>query len=79
MLEASVMSDSFPHHGLQPTRLLYPWYSPGKNTRVGFHALLQGIFLTQGSNAGLLHCRLILYYLSHEESPTNGPHQKKKY
>ena len=43
--------------------------SPGKNTRVGCHALLQGIFLTQGSNPGLPHCRQILYYLSHQGSP----------
>ena len=35
-------------------RLLCPWDSPGKNTGVGFHALLQGIFLTQGSNPHLL-------------------------
>ena len=34
--------------------------SPGKNTEVGCHALLQGIFLTQGSNLHLLHCRQIL-------------------
>ena len=37
--------------------------SPGKNTGMGFHALLQGIFPTQGSNPGLLHCRQILYCL----------------
>ena len=37
---------------------------PGKNTEVGCHALLQGIFPTQGWNLGLLHCRQILYYLS---------------
>ena len=43
--------------------------SPGKNTRVGCHALLQGIFLTQGSNPCLLHCRWILYHLSHQQSP----------
>ena len=36
--------------------------SPGKNTGVGCHALLQGIFPTQGSNPGLPHCRLILYH-----------------
>ena len=42
---------------------------PGKNTRVGCHALLQGIFLTQGLNPGLLHCRSILYCLSHQGSP----------
>ena len=39
---------------------------PGKNTGVGCHALLQGIFPTQGSNPGLLHCRQILYHLSHQ-------------
>ena len=35
-----------------PARLLYTWDSPGKNTGVGCHFLLQGIFLTQGSNLG---------------------------
>ena len=43
--------------------------SPGKNTRVGCCALLQGIFPTQGSNSGLSHCRQILYRLSHQGSP----------
>ena len=38
---------------------------PGKNTGVGGHCLLQGFFLTQGSNPGLLYCRQILYHLSH--------------
>ena len=37
---------------------------PGKNTSVGCHFLLQGIFSTQGSNPGLLHCRQTLYRLS---------------
>ena len=41
----------------------------GKNTRVGCHSLLQRIFLTQGSNLGLPHCRQILYSLSHQGSP----------
>ena len=41
-------------HGLQPFRPVYPWTSPGKNPRVGCHALLQGIFQTQGSNPYLL-------------------------
>ena len=45
------------------------WNSPGKNTRVGSHSLLQGIFPTQGSNPGLLHCRQILYHLSRQQSP----------
>ena len=39
--------------------------SPGRNTGVGCHAHLQGIFPTQGSNPGLLYCRQILYSLSH--------------
>ena len=43
--------------------------SPGKNTGVGCHFLLQGIFLSQGSNLGLLHYRQILYHLSHQGSP----------
>ena len=43
--------------------------SPGKNTGVGCHALLQGIFPTPGSNPGLPHCRQILYHLSHQGSP----------
>jgi len=42
-------------HGLQPTRLLCPWDFLGKNTGVGCHLLLQGIFLAQGSNSCLLH------------------------
>ena len=45
--------------------------SPGKNTRVGCHAFLQGIFTTQGSNPGLLHCKWILYQLSYQESTNN--------
>ena len=44
--------------------------SPGKNTRVGCHALLQGIFQIQGSYSGLLHYRCILYCLSHQGSPS---------
>ena len=44
-------------HGVQSTRLCCPWNSPVKNTGVGCHSLLQGIFLTQGLNLGLLHCR----------------------
>ena len=39
--------------------------SPGKNTEVGCHALLQGIFPTQGPHSSLLHCRWILYQLSY--------------
>ena len=43
--------------------------SPGKNTGVSCHALLQGIFPTQGSNPGFPHCRKILHCLSHQGSP----------
>ena len=43
--------------------------SPGKNTRVGWHDLLQGTFPTQGLNPGVLYCRWILYHLSHQGSP----------
>ena len=45
--------------------------SLGKNTGVGCHALLQGIFLTYKLNPGLPHCRWILYHLSHQGSPLN--------
>ena len=51
--------------GLQPARLLRPQDFPGKNTGVGCHFLLQGNFLTQGSNLGFPHCRQMLYHLSH--------------
>ena len=43
--------------------------SPGQNTGVDSHSLLQGIFPTQGLNPGLPHCRRILYQLSHKGSP----------
>ena len=46
-----------------------PWNSPGQNTGVGSLSLLQEIFPTQGLNPGLLHCRQILYQLSHKGSP----------
>ena len=64
-----VGSDSLQPRGLQPTRLLCPWNSLGKNTAVGCHSLLQGIFPIQGSNPSLLHCRQILYHLSHQGGP----------
>ena len=49
-----------------------PEDSPGENTGMGCHALLQGIFPTQGSSPGLLHCRQILYQLSYESKPLSG-------
>ena len=53
-------------------RLLCPWDFLGKSTGVGCHFLLQGIFLTQGLNPSLPHCRQTLYPLSHQGSPNNG-------
>jgi len=46
-----------------------PWNSPGKNTRVGHHSILQQIFPTQGLNPGFLHCRQILHHLNHQGTP----------
>ena len=54
---------------LQPHGLYSPWNSPGQDTGVGSLSLLQGVFPTQGSNSGLLHCRWILYQLSRKGSP----------
>ena len=54
MLSHSVVSDSLRPYGLWPTRLLCPWNFPGKNTGVGCHFLLQGIFPSQGTNPSLL-------------------------
>ena len=71
-LVASVESDSLPPYGLLATRPLCPWDSPGENTRVGCHALLQGIFPTQGLNPCLLpflHCRWDSLPLSNPGSP----------
>ena len=56
-------------HGLQPTRLLCPLGFPGKNAGVGCYFLLQGIFLTQGSNLSLLHWQESSLPLSHHGSP----------
>ena len=60
----SVVSNSLGPHGLYS-----PSNSPGQNTGVGSLSLLQGNFPAQGSNPGLLHCRWILYQLSHKKSP----------
>ena len=58
----------FVPHGLQRARLHCPWNSLGKNSGVGCHALLQGIFSTQGLNWDLPHWRWIHYCLSHQKS-----------
>ena len=49
-VSCSFVPDSLQPHGLQSTRVLCPWDFPGKDTGVGCHFLLQGIFPTQGSN-----------------------------
>ena len=67
--ESESASRLFVSNSLRPHGLYSPWNSPGQNTGVGSHSLLQGIFPTQGLNPGLLHCRWILYQLSHKGSP----------
>ena len=62
--ESHSMSNSLRPHGLYS-----PWNSPGQNTGVGSCSLPQRIFPTQESNQGLLHCRWILYQLSHKGTP----------
>ena len=72
MLIHEVVSNSWQPHELQPARLLCPRDFPGKNTGVGCHCLLQGIFLTQGSNPHpphLLHWQGDSLPLSHLGSP----------
>ena len=75
VLSCSVASDSLLPHGLKPARLLCPGDLPGKNTGVSCHALLHGIFPTQGSNPHLLrllHCRQILHCWATGEAPEHG-------
>ena len=70
---------------VMPDSLWPPWtmsssvhgISPGKNTGAGCHFLLQGIFPTQGSNPGLLHCRQMLYHLSYERNSEASQNEVK--
>ena len=70
------------HSDLEPKKVkslsLHPWDFSDKSTGMGCHFLLQGIFLTQESNPGLLHCRQMLFHLSHQGSlgwkPEYGTH-----
>ena len=55
----------FVTYELQPTKFLCPWDSLGKNTHVGCHFLLQGLFPTQGSNPRVLHWQVDSLPLSH--------------
>ena len=57
-----------------PPKLLCPWDFPGKNTGVGCHSLLQGIFPTQGSDLHLLHWQVDSLPLSHLGSPFSECH-----
>ena len=71
VLSRSILSSSLRPHGLQLTRLLCLCNSPGRNTGVGSHSLLQWICPAQGWNPGLPHCRRILYCLSRQGSPNS--------
>ena len=64
----SFISDSLQPCCLHPARLLCPWDSPGKNTGVGCHFLLQGVFLTQGLNLCLLHRQILYHWATREAS-----------
>ena len=66
VLSCSIVSDSLRPHEPYPPGSSVDGDSPGKNTGVGCHALLQEIFPTQGLN---LHYKRILYHLSHRGNP----------
>ena len=65
-VSCSIASDSLQSCGLVAFQATLSIESPGKNAGVGCHSLLQEICLTQGLNAGLLHCRQFLYCLNHQ-------------
>ena len=66
---------SLRRYGLQPVRLLSPWDSPGKNTGMSHHAVLQGIFLTQGLN---LRLRFSITSTTYEACQKEACHSSKK-
>ena len=68
LFSRQVISDSLWSRGLSPARLLCPWNFPGKNTGVGCHFLLQGIFPTQRLNPHILHWQADSLPLSHQGS-----------
>ena len=81
VLSHSVMSNSLQPHWLLypwPTRFLCPWGFSRQDTGVGCHALLQGIFSTQGLNPGLPHCRWIFHHPSHQGSSIIYPTASKE-
>ena len=65
----SVVCDSLQSYGLYPTRLLCPWIFQARILEWVAISFSDGIFPTQGSNSGLLHCRKILYHLSYLGNP----------
>ena len=75
----SVVSDSLQSHALQPTRLLCPWDFLGKNSGVGCHFLLQGIFPTQRLNLHLLHWQADSLPMSHRGNISPHGHQNYSY
>ena len=68
VLSHSVISNSLDPMDCNPPGTSVHGDSPGKNTGVGCHALLQALFPTQRSNPGLTHCKRILYRLRHQGS-----------
>ena len=69
-VENSISKTYMDHNdSLRPHGLYGPWNSPGRNTGVGSHYLLQGTFPPQVLKPGLPHCRRILYQPSHQQSP----------
>ena len=72
MCVCPVVFSSLQRHRLQPARLLCPWNSPGEITGMGFHALLQGIFWTQGSNGVPCTVRQIFYHCANWEAYLNN-------
>ena len=64
-------SDSFVSNSFQPHGWYRQWNSPDRNTGVGSHSLLQGMFPTQRLNPCLPYCRWILYHLSHKGRPSH--------
>ena len=64
-VSGSAVSDPFVKLSTAAHQAICSWNSPGMNTGVDSLFLLQGIFLAQGSNLGLLHCRQFLHHLSH--------------
>ena len=74
MLSRSVLSNSLQSQtaACQIPLSMGIWDYPGITTGVGCHALLQGIFPTQGLNLGLPQCKQILYHLRHQGSPIKG-------